>query len=294
MAVVRWLGGTSGNVGTAANWVGGSAPSAGVDDAVWDSVTAYGMESGTMPALVNFTITEGAGVSGAGGQNDGNLGTTSTSPLFGNVTGLFSIKSRGQFWKVGTSGTITKMLVGGTAGQSITAVTGTFTFIGAVGVDVVAEDAAVITAYDFQACRATIKTNSTAVTTGTAYDGSKVTINSRNHTTANFSGAGTQLTSVGSTTGTGASSGAVATGNFSSQATYNKQSAATDTTISLRGRKTKLTVAGNPNASVASATITTINTTDGSVLVKYADGYTLVITNEVALNMSSGGEAPLA
>lgn len=282
MATIRWNGLTSGDVGVGANYVGGAAPTAGVDSVLWDTITPYGMESGTMPALVDFTQTEGAGVARAGYTDGGNIGTSAGAPTFGNVTGTMTLNAEASLRKIATSGTIAAITAKMPTGAELVIGSGTFTRIDAWGrggsglVTIAASNT--VTAFYPNGVRSVVSTSSNALATLEAMGGGVHEVTLRNITTGEVSGTSVLVTK-GGTTGTGGSSGAVAAIDLIEGGTYNKQSAATDTLINVKYRG-YFTPAGNPNASDSGATVTTANVYSGGRFVRAATGYIVKITNE--------------
>lgn len=281
MATVQWSGSTSGDTSVGGNWVGGSAPSP-TDSVLWNSITPYGMESGTIAALVDFTQTEGAGVARSGYTDGGNIGTSAGAPTFGNITGTMILNAEAALRKISTSGTIAAVMAKMPTGAELVIGSGTFTRVDAWGrggsglVTVAASNA--LTAFYPNGVRSVVSTSSTAITTFEAMGGGTHEVTLRNITAGEVSGTSVLVTK-GGTTGTGGSSGAVAAIDLIEGGTYNKQSAATDTLINVKHRG-YFTPAGNPNASDSSATVTTANVYSGGRFVRAATGYIVKITNE--------------
>lgn len=264
MATVIWNGSSSGDVTTAGNFTGG-AP--GIGDSVYSIANpANNMTTGAFPSLVAFTI---------GGSSTCSL----AGATFGNVTGTMTLGGIASSHTVVTSGTIAtlknQMASGGTLNLTTSGTVTNFITRGVNTVNVAA--AVVVTNIKNQGSTIYALSNATAIT---LYKGFGV-MNSelRNITTATLAGVRSYLTTTGTTTGTGSSSGAVVTCDVINGATYNKKSAATDTTINLVGPNSKFTVMGNTNEPLATATVTTLEYWENTIRETTVAGYSAVVTN---------------
>jgi len=265
MATVIWTGAVSGDVTVAGNFAGVSAPSIG--DSVYSIANpANNMTAGAFPALVNFTI---------GGSSTCSL----AGATFGNVSGTMTLGGLAATHAVVTSGTIATLRNQMAAGGVLSITTsGTVTNLITRGVNTVNVAAAVVvTNIKNQGSTVYALTNSTAITLYKGFGNMNTDL--RNITTATLTGVRSYLVTTGTTTGTGSSSGAVATCDIINGATYNKKSAATDTTINLVGPNSKFTVAGNTNEPLATATITTLEYWENTIRETTVAGYTAVVTN---------------
>lgn len=277
MATRTWGGATSGAVDVAGNYVAGVAPTAG-DSVIWDRAAVNNMESGTFPALVDFTISAGSGAS--------LLGTASSQPTFGAVTGTLRIGGLGAYYKISSTGTVALLKAELSAASIVYAVAGTFTQCDLTSGRFQSEAAAVLGTINSNGTSGEVGTNATAITALAGYGDWRITL--RNITLVEFYGPTARLTTKGTTTGSGASSGSVVTGKFAAGAIYNKQSAADDTTAHLIGPRSTLTVAGNQNPNAG--TLATLNRWVDTILIKTVPGSTLTVTttNTIGASGASG------
>lgn len=258
MASRRWVGGTDGNVATAANYSGGVAPTAGDNVYCIDRPTNP-MTSGTFPDLALFHSTA---------NYDGfDIGSASGAPQFGSVTTM-RLGHRGNAY-INATGTVATLSAQMPNGNNLYLQGGTYTntFVSrcravlgasAIGTNVYAESATF---------EAETNTNDITLVQGTGL----IVLNNRDATTAKITGFGSTLVTKGITT--------IATADIAGGSTYSKQGSGTDTLVNL-GPKALLTPKGNVTAA---ATVTTVVRDSSSTLVTSVPGFSLTVTNDFVI-----------
>lgn len=276
MATKTWVGGTSSDVTTGANWSGGTEPAAD-DLCIWNSVTTYNM-SGTFTNAVLLVVTDAAGWGTTTISRD--VGT-SASPLTLKIkatTGYAIFGNRGNVY-VTASGTVAtamfEMPNGGTAVVS----GGTYTVLKASAVNVEVGASAVVGTLRPNGATVTLATNATDITA--IYGSGRITCNSRDIDDAVISGPST-LTIDGTSTVDNAV-------RLASGATFVHKGSGTVVEAELFNGAT-YTVSGN---SSSSATLTTARLHKGSKLVEAVPGFTLTVTTKDYVGgQSTGADLP--
>lgn len=264
MATKTWVGGTSTNVGTAANWSGAAVPALN-DTCVWGSVTTFAPSTGVFTnAIDNFYVTEGAGWGTTSISRD--WGTPSSPLTLSAMAGTLRCAIRGNCYLT-SSGTVVaasfEMPNGGTATIS----GGTWTTVTTVNVIVNFGASAIVT--NIQNIGATIEAaTGTAIT---SYVGTgKLTTNSRDVTTMTLDGPTSRAVATGTS--------AIATLNVLAGAMHNHQGSGGITIANLRGTNSMLTPVGASNTTGTPAIVGTANVWSGAALVESVSGYTLTVS----------------
>lgn len=269
MADFIWTGGAGdGNMNTAGNWAGAAAPSGTAN--VYFNQGSSSVTTWVTNNIASLNVTKGY---------SGNFGTSTTPVSIPNAITTMRIGGRGAIYNfavataitvttctletvnavISGAGTITTLNVAGgsTATVSITALTN----VNVVGPDDVCD----------------VATSATAITAANVTG--RLTCTARDITTLVADASTSRVTMYGTST-----TGAIVTGTFSSGAIFSKQSAATDTTITIKSGAL-LTNAGNLNQA---ATVTTLNRWTGSKADLIGPGNTLTVGTTTYVGPSSG------
>lgn len=259
MADRYWIGtgGVAGKVDDAANWSGGLP--GGTDNAYFTSGSQSAL-TGTLPDVVN--VVASSGWSGSFGAPGSPLTVGSATKFQFASTGAYcyinvaSTKTittfqidRGQ-GSVSGAGTVTTALVGDALCDfSVTVLTNLYAMTGL--------------------SNTSVQTSGTAITDFFTYG--KHTNNARSITTGEVIGPNGRLITTSSTSG----NGAITTLRVKDGAIYNKQSALTDTTVTLSGPGSTVTPSGSP---YPTSTITNAYVYSGGTVILNAQGATLSAT----------------
>jgi len=271
MANFRWTGAAGdGNIQTAGNYAGGAAPSADADNLYFDTNvdpnTGHPTNGTLAFAFGEIVVSPGVNVA---------IGNDSGQPTFGgagDTIPLIRLAGTARRHRLACGAdAVTRLSCELGTGQQVHLISGTYTTTVAERCEVLPGASAVTTNIRvMRGGKVVAATNGTAITLLELDDASSAEVTSRAITTVYVEGA-SNLTTKGSTV--------VTTGHCTSGSTYNKQSAATDTTWNLRGRGSKITPAGYASPATAN-TITTLNRHGTATLIKSAGGATLTVTND--------------
>jgi len=250
MAIVTFVGGTSGDMTVGANYSGGVAPAGG--DSVVFNTGSRTVTAGPGVNLVDVTCTSGW---------SGSFGSVGSPIAFQNVTGTFKWAGAGDGCYVSFGNTFTCASFIAQRGEVAISGLGTVTALYVENANVNVTITALASYFGMTPnSRITIATSGTAIGTESWTYG-VVDITDRNVTTSRVVGKNARMYTRGAT--------ALTTVHVQDGAILNSNSSGTITTANVGGSDSLITPV---NSQYNTSTITTLNVYSGGKYIQYANG----------------------
>ena len=250
MAVVTFVGGTSGDMTVAANYLAGAAPAGG--DSVIFNTGSRTVTAGPGVNLVDVTCTSGW---------SGSFGSVGSPITFQNVTGTFKWAGAGDGCYVAIGNTFTFASFIAQRGEVAISGAGTLTALYVENANVNVTVTALTSYFGMTpSSRITIATSATAISTE-SWSYGVVDITDRNVTASRIVGKNGRMYTRGST--------ALTTAHVQGGAVLNVNSSGTITTANVAGSDSIVTPV---NSQYNTSTITTLNVFSGGKYIQYGNG----------------------